>query len=128
MEVVPHRSRRRASGDAGQLLPLVALVVALGGLAAFGLVRLAVVARDYAAATKAADAAALSAASAPERADDVAREVAEANGARVVEVARVGADVRVRVELGSADATARARSTTPPEGAAATALAPAMRA
>jgi hypothetical protein len=72
----------------------------------------------------AADAAALAGAVAGERA---AREVAAANGARVESVERVGPgrDVRVRVALGEARASARAR---PGERSGAEGLAPSLRA
>jgi hypothetical protein len=87
------------------VLPLVALlVVAVGGLC-LGLGRLGGDAVAAARARTAADAAALAGAAEDE---DSAREVAEANGAELVDFLREGPEVQVEVRIGDAQARARA--------------------
>lgn len=94
-------------GDEGQVVPLVALVLVLVGAGCLLIAQLGGAAALRARAVAVADASALAGATAGER---TAREVATANGARAESVERVGArDVRVRVALGRARASARAR-------------------
>jgi uncharacterized membrane protein len=100
------RARVRQPGEAGQATPLVVAIVGLALLAAWLLAGLGAAALDRAKARTAADAAALAGAAEGERA---AREIAEANGAVVVSFEQRGADVIVRVRLGRATASARAR-------------------
>jgi hypothetical protein len=120
---------RDGAGDGGQVLPLVALVVALAGLVVYGLARLGAEAVADAQARTAADAAALAAAASSDRGDggavgvsarfgtgarDTAAEAAaaaaaRANGARLLRMEWLGRDVRVRVERDGTVATARAR-------------------
>lgn len=92
----------------GQALPLLALVIVLGGGAVVLLGRLGGAAVERARAVAAADAAALAGAADGRSA---ATEAAAANGARVRRYEELGDDVRVRVSLGAAEATARARRT-----------------
>ncbi|MBW3669761.1 MAG: M15 family metallopeptidase [Actinobacteria bacterium] len=114
----------RACGEAGQTLPLVAMVLAAVAAGALWVGRLGAAAGLRARAAAAADMAALAGA-VGERAD--AEAVARANGARLVRFERVAGDTRVRVAVGRASATARARPV--PGGRASTAgLAPGMRA
>ncbi|MBS1265170.1 MAG: hypothetical protein MAG471_01001 [Acidimicrobiaceae bacterium] len=100
--------RRRPTGDLGQILPLVLVMVALGAAMALLVAQLGVVAVDRARARSAADAAALAAVT--ERGDGrtVAREFASANGARLESFEHAGGEVRVVVSVGRARATARA--------------------
>lgn len=112
--------------DQGQVLPLLALVVALACVLAGGVARLGVVVVEDAAAHTAADAVALAAAADGSVAAD-AVDVARANDARVVGVSWLaGGEVRVRVaRVGSGEvASARAR----PGVADASGLSPALRA
>ena len=115
--------------DGGQLLPLVALTIAVCGIAALGIGRLGLAAAEHAAAQTAADAAALAAA---HDGDAAARTYARANGGELVRVERLGnGDVRVDVTHGGASASARARLRGNAGGADQSAradLAPAMRA
>lgn len=94
--------------ERGQVLPLVALLMVLAGVAAVGLVRLGTGAAERARAVTAADAAALAGAADDE---DRARELAQANGGELNRFEREGPDARVRVHLGDAVGTARARRT-----------------
>jgi hypothetical protein len=98
----------RVRSDAGQVLPLVALalVVAVAAVVVAGLVGQAVVFR--ARAQTAADAAALAGAAEGEPA---ARELAAANGARLVQFEVEGTDTQVEVRVGDIGARARARRT-----------------
>lgn len=96
----------RARTDAGQLLPLYALIVLVAAGAMVLLADLGVLAARRAQARTAADAAALAGAAEGEPA---AARVAEANGAALESYAAIGADVIVRVRVGSTHATARAR-------------------
>jgi hypothetical protein len=101
--------------ERGQALPLLALVIVLGGVAVVLLGRIGGAAVDRARAVTAADAAALAGA-ADGRAG--AADAARANGGRLLGYEGEGADTRVRVALGDAEASARARRTqggaTPP--------------
>jgi uncharacterized membrane protein len=92
--------------DAGQLLPLYAVIVLIAGGAMLLLVHLGVLAVHRAHARTAADAAALAGAAEGRSAAD---EVARANGGVLESFVAVGPDVEVRVRVGSTHATARAR-------------------
>lgn len=92
--------------ERGQVLPLVALVVVLGGVCTVLLGRIGAAAVDRARARTAADAAALAGAA---EGVGAARSIAAANGGEVVSYATAGADVVVRVRVGDATAPARAR-------------------
>lgn len=94
--------------ERGSVVPLVALVVAVAAGAVMVGGRLGAAAVARAEAQTAADAAALAGAAEGEAA---AREVAGANGARLVGFEELGADVRVRVERAPAVASARATRT-----------------
>lgn len=93
-------------GERGQVLPLLAVVVMVAGLACVAIGRLGSAAVSRAQAATAADAAALAGASDGPAA---ARAAADANGGRMVRFERLGADARVEVQLDRARATARAR-------------------
>lgn len=94
--------------ESGQVLPLVALLfVAVAGAAVL-VVRLGGLAADRAQASTAADAAALAAAA---EGRDAADRLAAANGGRVLSFEVHGDDTQVRVTVGQASATARARRT-----------------
>ncbi len=81
------------------------LAMVLAAAIAMAIARLGGAARDRAQAQTAADAAALAgAAEGPE----VARTLAEANGARMVTYRQEGLDTKVEVEVGPARATGRA--------------------
>ena len=95
-----------AGGERGQVVPLVALVMVVAGLACLAVARLGGAAAARAQAVTAADAAALAGAAQGRRA---AHATAAANGGRLVAHEQLGSDTRVRVELGGAIATARAR-------------------
>jgi hypothetical protein len=101
----------------GQALPLLALVIVLAGGAVVLLGRVGQAAVERARAVSAADAAALAGAA---NGTDAAAEAAEANGARVRRYEDIDGDTRVRVSLGGAEASARARRTNggvaPPPG------------
>lgn len=96
----------RGSGDRGQVVPLVALLIVAAAGLVLALGRLSGDAVDRARARTAADAAALAGAAAGR---DEARSVAEANGARLIGWEAAGADVRVRVSFRGFEASARAR-------------------
>jgi type II secretory pathway pseudopilin PulG len=91
--------------ERGQVLPLLAVVIVLAGLATVAVVRFGGVATDRGRASTAADAAALAGAAEGEQ---QARALAAANGARLLTYEELGEDTRVRVEVGSVSATARA--------------------
>ena len=112
MEDHPKRAHVRTR-DTGQLLPLVALVIACAGLGIIGLGRLTQEALATSRAATAADAAALAGA---HGGPDAARVVAAENGARLVSFTRVSGDVRVVVRRGEATASARARLATTRRG------------
>ncbi|MGE0794435.1 MAG: pilus assembly protein TadG-related protein [Acidimicrobiia bacterium] len=101
------RSRGRGS-ERGQIVPLVALVVAAVGLLCLGLGRLGGAAVASTRAGTAADAAALAGAADGEAA---ARALARANGASLVDYRRLGDRVEVTVEVRGHRATARAEVT-----------------
>ena len=92
--------------ERGQVLPLVAVVVMVAGLACVAIGRLGQAAVSRAQAVTAADAAALAgvAAGAP-----AARAAAASNGARLVGFEQKGPDARAEVRVDDAGATARAR-------------------
>ena len=95
--------------EEGQILPLVALVIVLAGLACVAAGKLGGKAVGQARAATAADAAALAGAAAGREA---AAAAAAANGGRVTNMEGRGADTRVVVMLpGGASASARARRT-----------------
>ncbi len=106
-------------GERGSVIPFLALlIVAVGGLC-LGLGRLGGDAVAAAQAQTAADAAALAGAAEDESA---AREVADANGAELVEFVAEGPEVQVWVRVDDVEAVARAAratvpSTDPPGGA-----------
>jgi hypothetical protein len=97
---------RRGRADDGQAVPLVLAVVALAVVVLLALVPLGRAAAARAQARTAADAAALAGAA---EGEDVAREVAEANGAELTSWRAEGPDVWVEVHVGDARATAKAR-------------------
>jgi hypothetical protein len=92
--------------EAGQILPLVALLMVAAGAGALLLGRLGGAAVQRARAQTAADAAALAGAL---DGREAAASVALDNGARLVRFEARGAQAFVRVEVGAAGATARAR-------------------
>jgi len=92
--------------ERGQVLPLVAVLIVLGGLACVVAGKLGGAAAARAQAATAADAAALAGAAAG---PEAAHEAARANGGRLTRYERQGADTRVTVSLGGATARARAR-------------------
>jgi hypothetical protein len=96
---------------------MLALVIVLGGGAVVLLGRIGGAAVDRARAVAAADAAALAGAA---DGREAAVDAAAANGARLRHYEDLGDDARVRVSLGDAEASARARRTeggaTPPPG------------
>lgn len=93
-------------GEGGQVLPLVVLIVVCAGLGIAYLGRVGAVAAERARARTAADASALAGAAEGERA---ARDVAARNGALVIRYRIEGRDVALRVAVGRAEASARAR-------------------
>jgi hypothetical protein len=95
-----------ARKDEGQVLPLVALIVALVGAMCLVLGRLGGAAVARAQAQTAADAAALAGAL---EGRDAAAVAARWNRARLITYEEIGGDTRVRVELGGARALARAQ-------------------
>ena len=92
--------------ERGQVVPLLVVVIAVGGFACLAAGRLGGAAVARARAVTAADAAALSGAAAGRQA---AEGEAARNGARLVRYERIDGDTRVRVTLGGARAVARAR-------------------
>lgn len=127
-------SRRGRTGpgrgsESGQVLPLVAVLVAVIGFSAVQVARVGEAAGLRARAQTAADAAALAGAAAGE---DAAVSEARANRARLISYREIDGDVQVKVELGAATAEARARGSAAGGGSWAagstTGLAPAMRA
>ena len=119
------RQHHRCAGERGQILPLVALLMAAAACAVLALGVLGTQTVMHARATTAADTAALAAASSGAVEADA---VAAANDAELVDLERLeGGDVRVRVERDGVRATARARAIrSAPNGGGG--LAPAMRA
>jgi len=112
--VVPMSSEGESRQERGQLLPLVALVVVAAGVACLVVARLGAAATARARAATAADAAALAGVADGAAA---ARRLAERNGSRLVAFQREGDDAAVTVEVGRAQARARARRGGPAEGA-----------
>lgn len=94
--------------EKGQVLPLLALVIVVGGLGVVVLGRIGGAAVDRARAVAAADAAALAGAAEGRASADA---LARANGGRVLSYEQLGEDARVRVRVGEAEARARARRT-----------------
>jgi hypothetical protein len=97
----------RATGDAGQALPLITVLVAVAGLAAVVLAQLGGAAVSRARAGGAADAAALAGAIDGRAA---AEELARVNGGSLVSFDRRGPVVEVVVRAGRATARARAEA------------------
>jgi hypothetical protein len=97
---------RWAESERGQVLPFIALVIVVAGMAAVAIGRLGQGAVDRARARTAADAAALAGAADGEAA---ARRFAAANGGILLSFRAEGADVEVAVRVRNAEATARAR-------------------
>ena len=96
----------RREGDAGQIVPMLAVVVAVIVVMALVVVRTGLQVDRRARVQSAADAAALAGAT---EGEDVAGSVTEANGA-VLETFEVrGSEVEVVVRIGDQRATARAR-------------------
>lgn len=103
------RARARSRpGDQGQAVPLAAAMLAFVAMALVALVPVGRALAERAQARTAADAAALAGAAGGEPA---ARELAEANGGRLLELDAEGDEVVVRVQVGGVDAYARARGT-----------------
>ena len=92
----------------GQVLPLVAVVIVLAGLAMLAVARFGAVTINRARASAAADAAALAGAA---EGRDAAYALAAANGGTVRSYEEIGDDARVRVDVAGVGATARARRT-----------------
>ena len=92
--------------EAGQAVPLMAGLIGFAVVVLWALVPLAKAADERARAGTAADAAALAGAA---EGEDAAREVATANGARLVGWRAAGPMVWVEVRLGDARAEAKAR-------------------
>ena len=120
----------RNTNERGSILPFMALAIALAGVAVVMLGRVGGAATARAGARSAADAAALAGAAAGRSA---AIDLARANGAELLSYQEDGNDTTVRVRLGQAEATGRARRTGDREGTYSGAgptkgLAPAMRA
>jgi len=116
--------------ERGSTLPFLVLTIVLAGACVVLLGRVGGAATARAGAAGAADAAALAGAASGRAA---AEELARANGAELLSYQEVGNDTQVRVRLGPAEATGRARRTGDRDGAGAGAgptkgLAPAMRA
>jgi hypothetical protein len=116
------------SRDRGQAVPLAAAMLAVVAVALVALVPAGRALADRARARSAADAAALAGAVEGEAA---ARDIAEPNGAEIVDFRREGGEVTVRVRVAGVDAYARARASSRaavPTGAAGerAGLAPAM--
>ncbi|CAN5864531.1 hypothetical protein BH23ACT1_BH23ACT1_03010 [soil metagenome] len=99
---------RRKSAQRGSVLPLVALLIVAAGGLCVGLGRLGGDAVQAAQARTAADAAALAGAA---EGEDLARDVADDNGAVLVAFVQDGLDVEVRARVGDAEAVARATRT-----------------
>jgi hypothetical protein len=117
--------------EQGSILPFIALAMVLAGVSIVLLARVGGAATARAGARNAADAAALAGAA---EGRDAAVALAEANGAELLSYQDIGMDTLVRVRLGPAEATGRARRSGDRGGAggsgsgSAKGLAPAMRA
>lgn len=117
---------RQRGDDAGQVLPLVAVILVVAACSVIAIGAVAVDVRQRARAATAADAAAL--AGVVDGAG-AAQRLALDNGGALENYERLsGGDVRVRVGVGTARATARARARAGEGSAPAGGLAPAMRA
>ncbi|MGK2947943.1 MAG: pilus assembly protein TadG-related protein [Acidimicrobiales bacterium] len=92
--------------ERGQTVPLVLAVMVVAVVMVLALIPLARAAQQRAAAQTAADAAALAGAA---EGEEVARQVAAANGGQLVRWEAVGLEVWVQVEVGEATARAKAR-------------------
>lgn len=92
--------------ERGSILPFVALAIVLAGVCIVLLARVGGAATARAQARNAADAAALAGAAEGRAA---AQALAQANGAELVSYADIGLDTLVRVRLGVAEASGRAR-------------------
>ncbi|HEX6421140.1 MAG TPA: M15 family metallopeptidase [Acidimicrobiales bacterium] len=103
--------------DRGQAVPLAAAMVAVFAVALAGLVPAGRAVADRARARTAADAAALAGAVEGEQA---AGDLADDNGADLVDFTRSGDEVVVRVRVGAVEASARARATRTTRAAAGT--------
>jgi hypothetical protein len=119
----------RIRNEQGSTLPFIALAIVMAGLTVILLGRVGGAATARAGARNAADAAALAGAAAGRSA---ATELAEANGAVLLDYKEIGLDAEVRVRVGPAEAVGRAQRSGDrdgPGGAGPTkGLAPAMRA
>lgn len=102
----PGARRPRWTSGAGQVVPLLAVLLLFAGLVGVGLVHVAAAAARRGGAEAAADAAALAGAAAGR---DAAEDAARANDARLVTYRTEGDDVVVTVERHGATARARAR-------------------
>lgn len=100
------RSGGASSSEAGQALPIIAVVVLLVLLIGIGLMHLAAGLADRARARTAADAAALAGA---RDGEDMAGRVAEENHARLEQYVARNREVEVTVRVGDERATARAQ-------------------
>lgn len=116
---------RRPRGEGGQVVPLLAALVVLAGLAMIGLAHLGGGAVERAAARRAADAAALAGAAEGRAAAD---RLAAANDASIRQYDESGGDAEVVVRFGEARAVARARRESGGLGAKLGGPAPALRA
>jgi uncharacterized protein YcbK (DUF882 family) len=122
---VEERQHHRCAGERGQILPLIALLMAAAAAAVLALGVLGSQTVSLAEATTAADTAALAGASSGAA---IADAVATANDAELIDFERLdGGDVRVRIERDGVRATARARAIRSARGDV-VGLAPAMRA
>jgi uncharacterized membrane protein len=92
--------------DAGQIVPMMALVLFVVVIVAMVVIRLGLQVDRRARAQSAADAAAIAGAT---EGEDVAGSVTEANGATLESFVVRGSEVEVVVRLGDERATARAR-------------------
>ena len=101
-----HSSARRCRHEAGQIVPMAALVLAIVMLIGLLVVRLGLRVDERARAQSAADAAALAGAT---EGEDVAGSITEANGAVLESFVVRGSEVEVVVRIGDQRATARAR-------------------
>ena len=98
--------RLRPRAESGQVVPLMAGLVALVAVLALGTIRLGEVVTDRARAHTAADAAALAGASGGHA---MAEEVATDNGGDLVAFVQVRREVEVTVRVSGVEAVARAR-------------------
>ena len=101
-EAPQYRVRR---SEQGQAVPMMVLVLAVAAVVVVTIARLGTAADEAAQARTAADAAALAGAA---QGSAAATELAEANGATLLDYAAFGNQVEVRVQAGSAVAVARA--------------------